>query len=121
MLCAASLRAADVPIVLPPDAPSNVRLAAEDLAKDLGRLYPQDRFSLVGSLPTAGKAILLGQISDESVRTRLGSDVPTKPESFSVRAQKAGDWSWASSPVRMRAARPTAFTNCYPNSAAAFT
>jgi hypothetical protein len=91
MLCAASLRAADVPIVLPPDAPSNVRIAAEDLAKDLGRLYPQDRFSLVGSLPTAGKAILLGQISDESVRTRLGIDVPTKPESFSVRAQKTGD------------------------------
>ena len=90
MLCAVSLRAADVPIVLSPDAPSSVHLAAQDLAKDLGRLYPQDQFALVTNLPAAGRAILVGQVSDALVRAHLDSDVPTKPESFVVRMRKHG-------------------------------
>ena len=90
MLCAAGLRAADVPIILAPDAPSSARLAAQDLANDLGRLYPRDKFTLARSLPTTGKAILVGQISDKLVQARLGSDIPTKPESFVIRTQKSG-------------------------------
>ena len=90
LLGGASLRAADVPIVLAPDAPSSVRLAAADLVKNLARLYPQDKFALAGSLPAMGKAILVGPVAEEAVRTRLGGDVPTKPESFVVRTRKTG-------------------------------
>ena len=89
-LCAITLRAVNVPIVLTANASSSVRLAAQDLAKDLGHLYPQDHFALVTNLPATGKAILVGQVSDALVRARLDSDVPTKPESFVVRTQKSG-------------------------------
>ena len=90
MLCAASLRAAEVPIVIRPDAPAGVRLAAEDLANDLGQLYPQDRFTLTGSLPADGKAIVLGQASSDRVRAYLENDAPTVPESFVVRTRGIG-------------------------------
>ncbi|MEI6197231.1 MAG: hypothetical protein WCS42_23190, partial [Verrucomicrobiota bacterium] len=90
MLYAVSLRAADVPIVLSSDAPSSVRLAAQDLANDLGRLFPHEQFALVTNLPATGKAILVGQVSDAMVRNRLGSDVPTKRESFVVRTKRDG-------------------------------
>jgi len=91
MPCAVSLPAADVPIVLAVNAPSSERLAAQDLAGLLGRLYPQDRFSIAPNLPVRGKAILLGRISDPLVRARLGGEIPTAPESFVVRTQPAGD------------------------------
>ena len=118
-LCLVSVRAADVPIVRAPDAPSSVRLAAQDLANDLGRLYPQDRFSITTNLPATGKAILLGSVSDALVRAHLGSEALTNPESFVVRTQLTGGLGWASSRVRMRAVSLTGFTNCSPNLAAA--
>jgi len=90
LLGTASLRAADVPILLAPDAPSSVRLAAADLTKELGRLYPQDKFAIAGNLPATGRAILVGQVAEEPVRTLLGGVVPTKPESFIVRTRKTG-------------------------------
>jgi len=83
--------AADVPIVLTADAPANESLAAQDLARMLGRLYPHDRFSLTTNLPATGKAILLGQVSDAAVRVQLAGDIPTVAESFVVCTRQTGD------------------------------
>ena len=91
MLCAVSLPAADVPIVLAVNAQSSERIAAQDLAGLLGRLYPQDQFSIATNLPVSGKAILLGQISDSLVRARLDDEILAAPESFVVRTQRTGD------------------------------
>ena len=91
MLCAVGLPAAEVPIVLAVNAQSSERIAAQDLADLLGRLYPQDQFSIATNLPVSGKAILLGQISDPLVRAHLRGEIPTAPESFVVRTQLAGD------------------------------
>ena len=91
VLCAVSLPAADVPIVLAVNAQSSERIAAQDLAGLLGRLYPQDQFSIATNLPVSGKAILLGQISDPLVLAHLGGEIPAAPESFVVRTQPAGD------------------------------
>lgn len=84
------LLAADVPIVLMTNSPSNEHLAAQDLAEILGRLYPQDRFSLATILPGTGKAIFLGQASDSMVRKYLGTVIPTVPESFVICSAGAG-------------------------------
>ena len=91
MLCAVSVPAADVPIVLAVNAQSSERIAAQDLAGLLGRLYPRDQFSIATNLPVSGKAILLGQISDSLVRARLGGKIPAAPESFVVSTQPTGD------------------------------
>ncbi len=83
-----ALRAAEIPIVLPSAAPANVRLAAQNLAGILQHLYPQDRFPLAVTLPSAGQAILVGQSSDALVRPWLGGAAPTASESFVVRVEK---------------------------------
>lgn len=84
------LRAAEVPIVLAADAPSNVNLAARDLAHGLGRMYPKEHFSIVTDVPADGMAIMIGQASDVLVRARLDNMVPTAPESFVVRTRASG-------------------------------
>ena len=84
-----SVRAAEIPIVLAPEAPKNVRLAAQDLADILGRLYPGDRFSLAATLPGTGRVILLGKAADALVRPWMGGAAPTAPESFVVRVERA--------------------------------
>ena len=87
---APALRAASVPVVLPENAASNERFAAQDLSDLLGRLYPNDRFPLATNLPAAGKAILLGRASDPLVRARLTGGLPAAPESFVVRSLRGG-------------------------------
>ena len=47
LLPLAASPAAEVPVLVPADASSAERLAAEDLAHFLGRIYPAVRFTLV--------------------------------------------------------------------------
>ena len=84
------LRAEDIPIVVAPEAPANVRLAGQNLAQILGRLYPRDRFALGPALPPAGRAILLGQASEAAIRPWLDGAAPATPESFVVRTARSG-------------------------------
>ena len=86
----AVIQAADVSVVVGPAASPVERIAARDLADNLVRLYPSDRFFLATDLPPKGKAIVLGQVSDSRVRAHLGSGVPTAPESYAVCAKDSG-------------------------------
>jgi len=90
MLIAMAARAAEVPVVLAPDASQVERLAAQDLTDNLARLYPRDRFILGANLPATGKAIVLGKISDARVRAHLPGEVPIAPEGYCIRAENAG-------------------------------
>jgi len=70
-----------VPVVIAPDAPSAVSLAAEDLSRCLKQIYPQETLVLTHALPKTGMAILMGTLADQQVRTRAGKAPPTVPES----------------------------------------
>ena len=91
ILVATVLQAADVPVILGPDASKIERIAAQELADKLGRLYPGDRFLLAAALPATGKAIVVGQVSAAPVRDQLGNEaLPTDLESYVVSAKNVG-------------------------------
>jgi hypothetical protein len=51
---------AEVPVVSPPSASPAERVAARELAAELGRLYPADTFHVTGVWPHNGPAIVVG-------------------------------------------------------------
>ncbi|MBI2924710.1 MAG: hypothetical protein HYY24_03285 [Verrucomicrobia bacterium] len=65
------------------------RLAVEELASCLGRIYPQTRFVTAGKLPASGNAILVG--SDASVRSMITDADLSRPESYAVRSVRRGN------------------------------
>jgi hypothetical protein len=67
-----------------PAAPE--RLAAQELAGYLGRLYPRTRFAIAREAPPTGDVILIG--SDSSVRGLIADADLSRPESFAVRATR---------------------------------
>jgi hypothetical protein len=76
---------ADLPVVISAKAAPQERLAAEDLAVYLRRLYPQTRFSIAAALPAGGPAILVGSTArDPALAQYLGSVRPEAPEGFTV-------------------------------------
>ena len=82
--------AADVSVVVAPDASTAERLAASDLSEYLGRLYPGDRFALTSALPEKGRGIVVGCVTNTTVRRLVGGAAPTAPESFVVCARQDG-------------------------------
>ncbi len=75
-----------VPVVVSPDAPPAVAVAAEDLSRCLNQIYPRETFPLAHALPKTGMAVLMGTWADQQVRTRAGEAPPAAPESYVVRA-----------------------------------
>jgi hypothetical protein len=67
-----------------PAAPE--RLAAQELAGYLGRLYPQTRFAITREAPPTGDVIFVG--SGSSVRGLVADADLSRPESFAVRATR---------------------------------
>ena len=76
-------------IASPAKASPAQRLAVEELASCLGRMYPQTRFVTAGKLPASGKAILVG--SDASVRSMIPDADVSTPESYAVRSVRRGN------------------------------
>lgn len=74
-----------IPVVVPPASPPVVVLAAEDLTRCLGQLYPREKFVRADTLPGAGLAVLVGTLTDPQVRARAGEAPPLAPESYVVR------------------------------------
>jgi hypothetical protein len=71
------------PIVVPASAHDVEKLAANELARYLSRLYPEESFPVVQS--AKGRSILVGTLkSHPGLRQHLGDNTPVKPESFVV-------------------------------------
>ena len=86
----ASAAPADTVIVASPAKASPAqRLAVEELASCLGRIYPQTRFITAGKPPASGKAILVG--SDAFVRSMIPDADVSQPESYAVRSVRRGN------------------------------
>ena len=90
MALAGSAARGAVPVVVSPQSSSVEQLAAEDLARCLGTIYPREQFPLVGTLPESGPAILVGSRTDVQVRSHLGDAPPANPESYVVRVAQEG-------------------------------
>jgi hypothetical protein len=80
-----------IPVVVPPTSPPVVALAAEDLTRCLGQLYPGEKFVRADTLPGAGMAILVGTLTNAQVRARAGETPPVAPESYVVRVAGGGE------------------------------
>jgi hypothetical protein len=76
--------AAEIRVVLSPQAAPAVRSAAQELAGYLQQLYPQDRFTLGEQLPPSGRAILVGSVPGDPRLKALLAAKPTQPESYVV-------------------------------------
>ncbi len=99
--------AADIAVVTTDGAATVERIAAQDLAAALQKIYPRDRFTAAGDLPATGKAILIGNAKNALVRRQLGAAAPTAPESHVVR--RATDGAREIGVVAGADARGTAF------------
>jgi hypothetical protein len=77
-----------VSVVSPDGAGGTGKLAASELVRYLGRLYPQTKFVTAASLPASGNAILVG--SDAAVRALVSDADLSKPESHAVRNMRRG-------------------------------
>ena len=87
---AAASETAAVTIVATAQAGRPERLAADELAKYLGGIFPQTKFTVASERPAAGPMIVVGSIAgDPSLRELVGGDV-SKPESFVVRKVNQG-------------------------------
>ena len=84
------LRAAEIAVVTAPESAPVERVAAQDLADVLRKLFPQDRFVAASQLPAAGQAILVGTASNSLTRPRLKGQTLSTPESFVVRHSRDG-------------------------------
>ena len=80
--------AADIPVVVSPQAAPAERSAAQELAGYLGRMFPQDRFVSADQLPASGQAILVGSVSREPRLKTLLATLPSDPESYVVAVAK---------------------------------
>ncbi|NUQ64341.1 MAG: hypothetical protein HUU20_17875, partial [Pirellulales bacterium] len=78
----------DITVVIAPEAPRAEQLAATELARMLGRLYPREKFVLAGELPSQGRCVVLG--SGQGVGSLLKAAAPAAPESFAVTMVKNG-------------------------------
>jgi len=77
--------AAEIPIVVAPQAEAVVRVAAEDFAAYLARIYPADRFSTFERLPAEGHAVVVGNVAvDPRLKRFAGKSEPTAAESYLV-------------------------------------
>jgi hypothetical protein len=83
LLVPVSSDAATIPVVVSPSAPSVEQMAATDLSQMLGRIYPGDQFPLAGAAPATGACVILGDASDQALRSQAGSALQG-PESFAV-------------------------------------
>jgi hypothetical protein len=75
--------AATIPVVVSPSAPVVEQMAAADLSQMLGRIYPGDQFPLIQAAPVTGACIILGDASDEALKSQAGNALQG-PESFAV-------------------------------------
>lgn len=73
---------AEVPVFVGPGSAPAERIAAQDLATNLGRLYLREKFPLVDVVPEKGNYI--------SVGTRVLTKAPAPAESFVVTTSKEG-------------------------------
>lgn len=80
-----AVNGATVAVVVKPGAAPVEKLAASELARYLGKLYPADRFSAAAAVPANGMSIVVGTPGSApglaQFKDRLG-----KPESFVVSA-----------------------------------
>jgi hypothetical protein len=81
-------RAAEIPVVISPNAAPAERSAAEELAGCLGRIFPQERFTSAQQLPASGQAILVGSVPREPRLKTLLATLPSEPESYVVGVAK---------------------------------
>ncbi len=86
----ASIRAADVAVVVATDASSAERMAAQELADLLPKLYSRDRFVVARGVPATGSAILVGCATHPLVRRHFEGPAPVAPESFVVQHTRRG-------------------------------
>ena len=77
-------RAAEIRVVVSPQAAPVERSAAAELAGYLRQIYPQDRFTPGEQLPSSGLAILLGNMQRDWHLKELVVARPTEPESYVV-------------------------------------
>ena len=79
---------ADVPVVLSPQSQPVERAAAEDLASNLGKLYPREKFAVARALPKDGRCIVVG--SDAQAKRLAKTAASSAAESFTVATVKDG-------------------------------
>ncbi len=79
-----------IPIVLARDAKPGEQDLAQELANDLGQVYPSLKFPVGTEPPTTGKYILLGQSGNLRIASQLGAAAPTAPDSFVVTSKQNG-------------------------------
>ena len=83
--------AAEIRVVVSPQAPAVERLAAEELAGYLRQIYPRDRFVLDERLPESGQGILVGDVrNDPRVKAFLAGSEPPLPEGYVVATTNRG-------------------------------
>ena len=82
--------AAEICVVLAPQAAPAERSAAEELAGYLRQIHPRDRFALGEELPPSGLAILLGSVSGNPRLKALLAEKPTEAESYVVTTARSG-------------------------------
>ena len=82
--------AAEIPVVVSPQASPVERAAAGELAGYLQQIYPGDRFPLGEVLPASGRAILVGSVPGDPRLTDLLPAKPTEPESYVVTQAEHG-------------------------------
>ncbi len=82
--------AAEICVVLAPQAAPAERSAAEELAGYLRQIHPRDRFALGEELPPSGLAILLGSVSGDPRLKALLAEKPTEAESYVVTTARSG-------------------------------
>ena len=78
------VNAAEIRVVVSPQAAPVERAAAEELAGYLQHIYPQERFVSGEQLSTSGRAILVGSIQNEPRLKEFLVAKPTEPESYVV-------------------------------------
>jgi hypothetical protein len=91
LVCVVCAAGSEIPVVVAPQSPAVVRIAAEDLGAYLAKIYPRDQFPLAEHLPTVGRAILLGSVDvDPRLQDYTGKLAPAAAESYLVAAAAEG-------------------------------
>jgi hypothetical protein len=80
-----------VPVVVVPGSGTTEKLAADELAGALGRLYSPTRFPRLAAVPAAGRAILVGCLaSSPELREYLGGNDLPSADAFVVTTARRG-------------------------------
>ena len=82
---------ADVPVVVSSQAHMAEKAAAQELASYLGKIYPEEKFTLEKQLPSSGRAILVGSVANEPRLKGLLETLPSEAESFVVGTARGGE------------------------------